>query len=483
MIEINVDSAMEMLRALSVNWGGEFTEGKGISRIDLDNETGKGRVISYDVLPGLSVITYNIRFHRDVHITKDERVMNPIYFLFCLDGHFYHKYSDEAQKRKVAKMQNVILASSATKKNVATLPADVDLKISVLIVMRDRLELSDTADDKDYLLHTTIDNLYEQFNSDASYKYFGEINLSTAHHSRALIKSKRTDVVGRLQMKAAVLNTLASQLEGHDKHRDGDHKMPDLTTEELDRIVHLGDYIAENISKRLTIADLVKVTGLSSKKLQTGTRYLYGETVNHFIKNVKLEYAKDLMLTSQLSISEITYEVGISSKSYFSKIFKERFGMLPKDFYQSEETANALFELTYRSTMSSGTGDRDIKDILETSRTNNEKHDITGCLVCYQNAFFQILEGPKEAVLELYAAIEEDPRHYDVELLWKGVKVDRQFEHWRLAFVSEEGKFQVAVDGRIKHIDIEKLVSNMHEPSILSDLLWKRIRNILKVAS
>ena len=58
-----------------------------------------------------------------------------------------------------------------------------------------------------------------------------------------------------------------------------------------------------------------------------------------------------------------------------------------------------------------------LKNILRSSKENNFELKITGCLICRADFFFQLLEGPKEAVDKLYNKILDDKRHFDVKKL------------------------------------------------------------------
>jgi len=55
-------------------------------------------------------------------------------------------------------------------------------------------------------------------------------------------------------------------------------------------------------------------------------------SVNEFLQNERLNEIKRLLEETNLSISQIVYEVGLNSKSYLSKIFLERFGITPTQY-------------------------------------------------------------------------------------------------------------------------------------------------------
>ena len=66
--------------------------------------------------------------------------------------------------------------------------------------------------------------------------------------------------------------------------------------------------------------------------MQDGFKFLYNRTVTEYIRHIRLESARDLLKTTDLNISQIVYTIGFSSRSYFSKIFREKYGITPNEF-------------------------------------------------------------------------------------------------------------------------------------------------------
>jgi AraC family transcriptional regulator, transcriptional activator for feuABC-ybbA operon len=75
---------------------------------------------------------------------------------------------------------------------------------------------------------------------------------------------------------------------------------------------------------------------MSPCKLQEGFKMLHDRTVSDFIRNVRLEKAEELISHSDLNISEIVYSIGFTSRSYFAKIFKEKFHCSPKTYQNNK---------------------------------------------------------------------------------------------------------------------------------------------------
>ncbi|MGB2318625.1 MAG: BLUF domain-containing protein [Candidatus Puniceispirillum sp.] len=75
-----------------------------------------------------------------------------------------------------------------------------------------------------------------------------------------------------------------------------------------------------------------------------------------------------------------------------------------------------------------------LKNILRSSKENNVESKITGCLICRADFYFQFLEGPKEAIDELYEKILVDKRHFDIKRLRQKNANARVFEFMALKY-------------------------------------------------
>lgn len=70
--------------------------------------------------------------------------------------------------------------------------------------------------------------------------------------------------------------------------------------------------------------------------------------------------------------------------------------------------------------------------ILFKARANNTSADITGCLICRDDLYLQLLEGPAENVLRIYDKIIQDDRHVEVTRLVNQPVAERMFGDWAM---------------------------------------------------
>ncbi len=71
---------------------------------------------------------------------------------------------------------------------------------------------------------------------------------------------------------------------------------------------------------------------MSRKNLYRKLTSLIDHPPTDLIRNIRLKKAAELLKEGDLNVTQVTYEVGISSLSYFAKAFKEKFGVSPSDY-------------------------------------------------------------------------------------------------------------------------------------------------------
>ena len=95
----------------------------------------------------------------------------------------------------------------------------------------------------------------------------------------------------------------------------------------------LNEIIDSRISEQdLSVSTLVREMAMSRTALYDKIKELTGMGVNEYIQNQRLIKARKLLIDTQLSITEISDELGFSSSKYFSEIFKKAFEISPREF-------------------------------------------------------------------------------------------------------------------------------------------------------
>lgn len=109
----------------------------------------------------------------------------------------------------------------------------------------------------------------------------------------------------------------------------------DIDKQFIDRFRKL---IEDKLSdSELSVEDLGSDMGLSRVQLYRKLKSLTNYSPNEFLRNTRLKRAASLLASSDMTIAEITYEVGFTSPSYFTKCYRDYFGESPTDFLKRKK--------------------------------------------------------------------------------------------------------------------------------------------------
>ena len=107
---------------------------------------------------------------------------------------------------------------------------------------------------------------------------------------------------------------------------------PRLPFDELNHVYQAATMLRENLTNPPTVETLARQIGTNRLKINQGFRQVYGTTPYGYLRDYRLIQARQLLLTSELSIDEVATAVGYSSRSRFATAFRKGIGINPKTF-------------------------------------------------------------------------------------------------------------------------------------------------------
>ncbi|WP_339140054.1 helix-turn-helix domain-containing protein [Croceitalea sp. MTPC5] len=329
-IRIENQNAEDLLSQLNVYLKGTLTEKWGEQTLTFSNHLGEGTIRSISFDWGVSLFDYDVNFKEDVkliHHTGDEI---PVEFIFISNGTLRYQQDVNSEEVFLERYRNIIIAPKQQSKKTFIFPKKVNVKVNFIQIVKGQYAKKKHNNLK--YLNEVLFSVFKEDEYDVPYRHFGNYNLAIADKVKEMHASEENGMVRTLGIEGKLNIILAMQILEHHKFQN-DTTLPDsLTIADIKKIHKLADFIVDNISEALTIPILSKESGLSGKKLQVGFKMLYNKTVNEYIKKLRLEISRDLLKNSELTVSEIVYKVGIRSRSYFSKIFSEHYGILPTEY-------------------------------------------------------------------------------------------------------------------------------------------------------
>ncbi|MBP2833688.1 helix-turn-helix transcriptional regulator [Aquimarina sp. U1-2] len=329
-ILIDEKDIIGVLKKISRKIKGSITQKWGEFYLNVDNEIAKGEIRAVYLESGISLIIFDIIFFQEVLLEIEVTYRNPLYFLYCLRGTVTHRRDKTASENQIDRYQNVIFASSCETQNFVKFPLNKKLNINNIQI--GRKEFSSRKLSQLKMLNAKLREVFLDIKEEDDFEYFGEINLELADNIEKIINLKEEGVIRLLMLEGLVFYSLAQQIKFYNNDIEGIKLPYRLSNHELENIRETGHFIIKNYNMAYTVKNLSLKTGIDPKKLQTGFKYLFAKTVGEFIRDVKLEESCRLIREAELSISEIVYKIGYNSRSYFSKIFKERYNLLPSEY-------------------------------------------------------------------------------------------------------------------------------------------------------
>ncbi|MFT6959408.1 MAG: AraC-like DNA-binding protein [Polaribacter sp.] len=330
-IEIIADSQKDFLEQIQDKIGGSIVNSWNENTLTIDNENAFGslRFIPFDW--GVSVLDFDILLHKEfIFKIKAVPEYNPIRFLYASFGSFKHRFGVDENERNVEQFQSLIFTNKTDGYDYLYLNKNEKLHLNLIQIIRKHFLQKRTTN-----VSSLNKKLYEVFvdtNHENRFTNFGTFNLKMADLIIKLEKVKGKGMLRILKIESIIYEILSLHIQQHNRLLSGEPLPTSLVKSELKIVRKLSAIILKNPEKEYSLEELSLQSGLTQSKLQDGFKFLYNRTVTEYIRHVRLESARYLIRTTDLNISQIVYTIGFSSRSYFSKIFREKYDITPNQF-------------------------------------------------------------------------------------------------------------------------------------------------------
>jgi len=97
-------------------------------------------------------------------------------------------------------------------------------------------------------------------------------------------------------------------------------------------IAQIQFWLRTNLSSELSLAELAEQFGLSQRSFTRRFKMATGMRATEYWQQLRIETAKDLLASSNLSIQEISYHVGYQDQGHLTRLFKQNLALTPKDY-------------------------------------------------------------------------------------------------------------------------------------------------------
>ncbi|MBE15685.1 MAG: AraC family transcriptional regulator [Cytophagaceae bacterium] len=294
---------------------------------------GKGQLRCTKLQDGLMAIDLSGTVYHDTIFDLNLDMSTTLQFIYCLEGYSYHRFDNKQEYTTIEPFQMAVIGCKERLPSLLKCVANESFAISIILTDKDKY--FGTLSNEHNAYGKKLKKQLRRLDSNFKFFHLGNYNLRIAQELRPIFEGEHeNDFSRQLSKKGRYYIILAKQIEqfltevGSPKNSSG------LLRQELKKITEVSEYIQEYPEIQHTIKSLCRRAGISPAKLQVGFKFMFDRTVSDYIRNVRLEKAEKLIRTTDLSISEVVYSIGLTSRSYFCKIFKAKYNCRPKEYKQ-----------------------------------------------------------------------------------------------------------------------------------------------------
>ncbi|WGK65324.1 helix-turn-helix domain-containing protein [Croceiramulus getboli] len=298
--------------------------------LELPGHIGEGYIRGTNFKQGLGLIEYNCKFYEATALHFSVNQVHPLKFIFCNKGTLEHTFEEKEGANIIKRYQNILIASSRYNGHILRFPRNKHIHLNSLEV--DRAKFYDDYNCSIDYLDEDLQQVFLDRDAKRLFYYQGNYSLVTADVIVDMNATSDSGFLRAVKLESKALEMLAVQIEQFRDDLKAENSQQILRKADIRRIKEAVEIIKQDLADIKSVKSLSRRVGLNTNKLQQGFKHQYNETVNNFIQKERLSKAQNLLQDSEYSISEITHKVGFSNPSYLSKLFKERYGISPKEF-------------------------------------------------------------------------------------------------------------------------------------------------------
>jgi AraC-like DNA-binding protein len=335
-IDVTTLPVNEIIENISSRLNTSMKKVSGELVLEIPDDMGSGYIRGTSFDSGIGIITYNCMFKTDVEIHFTLNTVHPLKFIFCSEGKVAHKFESGKDLHNIEAFQNIIVSSSGYDGHVLFFKAGVQTHVSSLEIIRSTFSHRTNHNYED--LDETLANLFKDEVAKKQFFYQGNYSIKASDIMEDLVSNQYSGFLRSLYLEGKSFQMLAVQISQYQDDQELDRLPSILRKSDIEKVNYVVRRIEGDLASNLTVEELAKEAGTNINKLQEGFKYVFDLTVNKYIQNKKLEAAKEMLMNSEKNISEIVGAIGLNNRSYFSKAFKEKYGVNPKYFLKARKS-------------------------------------------------------------------------------------------------------------------------------------------------
>lgn len=298
--------------------------------LQIPEHIGEGEIRGINFENGLGLVIYRATFKEDIRLEYILDKIHPLKFINSLRGPLSHEFANDGTKHLIEEFRCAIVASEKTNGHV--IEFEKDILHEVVSIEIDRKTFSEKEACELNTWKSELKKVLIDIEGNKQFYHVDNCGIYFKDVLQNLDEPKEILIAHKLKLQCLAMELFIKQIVQFDDDNLKNDNKTVLRIQELRRVEDTANFIKENFATELSVKHLSRQTGLNPNKLQAGFKYLFSSTVNEFVTNVRLEQANVLLKNKEYNVQSVVAAIGLESSSYFSKIYKKKYGITPKNY-------------------------------------------------------------------------------------------------------------------------------------------------------
>ena len=304
--------------------------------VRVPKEYGSGTIHSLAFQDGISLVLYDCCFRNGLQINVCTEQPQPLNFLFCIRGSITHLLNKRDTQYVLKPLLGSITANPCPHDQRIIFNPNVHVQVCNLQINREAYLMKiDCELDQ---IPERMSTAFQDIEARNPFIYHSNYSVALAGVIKAMYENEYEGIVRSSFMEAKSLEMLSMQIKQYKDDLDPSSRQVLLRKYDVDKLTKARDILISDLKNAPTIVQLAKQVGINQQKLKSGFKKVFNETINRYLRNERLKRARILLIDGSMSVREIANAVGYSNQSHFASRFKEKYGILPKDYLKTIRT-------------------------------------------------------------------------------------------------------------------------------------------------
>ncbi|WP_228852122.1 helix-turn-helix domain-containing protein [Aegicerativicinus sediminis] len=330
--------ANEVIEKLANEFGASLIDSQGAEGFLLPEKLGKGIINSHEFTHGIETTVFDFSTTKTMELSFNYPLVCPLRVIYNLGDSINISLEDPTtDKIKIDPSQYLLLSTSTKFHHILEIKSKSDISLIIIDIYRKDFE----EKIEQYLknMDSELVDIFRDLNGINQFYHKSTFPKKIAVLIEELLDSEHEDFMKSVFVEGKTQEILATTIQTYMDTKNG--KGFHINDAYLKKLEQVEEIIQRDLENVPSIAELAKLVGINQNKLQQGFKHMFKVSVNNYIRNQKMSKARELLESTDLNITEISERIGINSKSYFSKLFRQYYGLSPKNYQCRFKEENA----------------------------------------------------------------------------------------------------------------------------------------------